>query len=123
MALADQGVVLRGPVAKAQLVAELAAARALLYRGDIGETFCSAVAEAQAMGVPTVVQDIACMSERVIDGETGFCVKDDDGFAEAAIRVLRDDQLWRRQHRAALEQQRGWGWDQAAAEFERIGRL
>lgn len=122
-ALAPQGVVLRGPVAKAQLVEELGAARALLYRGDIGETFCSAVAEAQAMGVPTVVQDIACLSERVIDGETGFCVKDDDGFAEAAIRLLSDDPLWRRQHHAALERQRGWGWDQAAAEFERIGRL
>ena len=28
--------------------------------------------------------------------------------------------LWRRQHRAALDKQRGWGWPQAAAAFERL---
>ncbi|CCG42055.1 glycosyltransferase [Magnetospirillum molischianum] len=122
-ALADRGVVLRGPVPKAQLVEELSAARALLYRGDIGETFCSAVAEAQAMGLPVVLEDIACMSERVIANETGFCVKGETAFATAAIQVLADDDLWWRQHRAALAQQRGWGWDDAATTFERIGGL
>lgn len=119
-ALADQGVVLRGPVPKAQLVDELAAARALLYRGDIGETFCSAVAEAQAMGVPAVLQDIACMKERVIEGETGWAVCDDAAFAAKAITLLTDDAIWRRLHRSCLERQRSWGWDQAALEFERI---
>ncbi|KIL97691.1 Glycosyltransferase [Paramagnetospirillum magnetotacticum MS-1] len=122
-AMSDRGVVLRGPVPKTQLVDELAAARALLYRGDIGETFCSAVAEAQAMGVPAVLGDIACMNERVIEGETGHCLKGDDAFAEAGIRILTDDSLWRRMHLACLEKQRSWRWDQAAAEFERIGDL
>ena len=119
--LEQAGVTLRGPVPKAQLVQELAQARVLLYRGDIGETFCSAVAEAQAMGVPTVVQDIACMSERVRDGQTGFVVADQTAFGVAALRLLTDNALWSNQHQAALELQRGWGWDQAAAEFERIG--
>ncbi len=122
-ALADQGVVLRGPVPKAQLVEELAAARALLYRGDIGETFCSAVAEAQAMGVPAVLEDIACMRERVIQGETGTVVKGAEAFAAASIRVLTDDAHWSDLHRACLEKQRSWGWDEAAAEFERIAGL
>ena len=122
-AMAAAGVVPRGPVAKPRLVEELAGARALFYRGDIGETFCSAVAEAQAMGVPAVVADIACMGERVRDGETGFVVKDESAFAEAAIRLLTDDALWRRCHAASLTHQRAWGWDQAAAAFERIGGL
>ncbi|RAU21872.1 hypothetical protein CU669_11255 [Paramagnetospirillum kuznetsovii] len=122
-ALADQGVILRGPVPKTQLVEELAQARALLYRGDIGETFCSAVAEAQAMGVPAVLGDIACMNERVVEGETGYCVKTDDAFAEAGIRLLTDDDLWRDFHRACLARQRSWRWDHAAAEFERIGKI
>ncbi|MBI3444151.1 MAG: glycosyltransferase [Magnetospirillum sp.] len=122
-AMADQGVILRGPVPKTQLVGELEAARALLYRGDIGETFCSAVAEAQAMGVPAVLEDIACMKERVIEGETGYCVRGAESFTEAALRILTDDALWRRMHKACLDKQRSWRWDHAAREFERIGGL
>ncbi|MBC7905507.1 MAG: glycosyltransferase family 4 protein [Rhodospirillaceae bacterium] len=122
-ALADKGVILRGPVPKAQLVGELASARALLYRGDIGETFCSAVAEAQAMGLPIVLEDIACMKERVVEGKTGWAVKGPDAFAEKAIQVLADDALWLEMHRNCLTLQNAWGWDQAAAEFERIAGL
>ncbi|MCA1907084.1 MAG: glycosyltransferase, partial [Magnetospirillum sp.] len=117
------GVILRGPVPKAQLVEELAAARALLYRGDVGETFCSAVAEAQAMGVPAVLQDIACMKERVIPGETGWVVADQAEFADRAITLLSDDATWRQLHHNCLVRQRAWGWDQAVLEFERIGGL
>lgn len=118
--LADRGVVLRGPVPKAQLVEEMRQARAFLYRGDIGETFCNAAAEPQAMGLPGVVEDIACMRERVIDGETGYVVRGEAAFAEAALRILGDDALWRRLHRTALERQRSWTWESAAAEFEKL---
>jgi glycosyltransferase involved in cell wall biosynthesis len=121
--LADKGVILRGPVPKAQLVDELASARALLYRGDIGETFCSAVAEAQAMGLPAVLEDIACMKERVVEGRTGWAVKGPEAFADRAIAVLSDDALWRKMHADCLDLQRNWRWDQAAAEFERIAAL
>ena len=122
-ALSGQGVILRGPVPKSQLVDELAQARALLYRGDIGETFCSAVAEAQAMGVPAVLQDIACMKERVILDRTGWVVEDDTDFVAKSIAVLSDDTLWSDMHRHCLASQRSWHWDQAAAEFERIAGL
>lgn len=122
-ALAAKGVILRGPVPKAQLVGELESARALLYRGDIGETFCSAVAEAQAMGLPAVLEDIACMKERVVEGRTGWAVKGPDAFADKAIAVLSDDALWLRMHRDCLALQRSWRWDQAAVEFERIAGL
>ncbi len=118
--LADHGVVLRGPVAKSQLVEEIRQARAFLYRGDIGETFCNAAAEPQAMGLPGVVEDIACMKERVVDGETGFVVKGQAAFAAAAIRLLTDDDLWRRFHTASLARQGRWTWQDAAAEFEAL---
>ncbi|MGQ0675465.1 MAG: glycosyltransferase [Rhodospirillales bacterium] len=119
-ALRDRGVVLRQPVARSVLVDELRQSRAMLYRGDPGESFCLAVAEAQALGVPAVVQAIGATSERVIDRETGFVAADDSDFALNAVRLLGDDDLWRRQHRAALERQRGWGWPQAAAAFEAL---
>lgn len=118
--LAAAGVVLRGAVTKRELAAEMSRARVLLYRGDVGETFCLAVGEAQAAGVPAVVQDIGCVAERVIDGETGFIAAGDAAFAAAAVRLLGDDALWRRQSQAAAARQRGWGWDQAAAAFEEL---
>ena len=98
-ALSGAGVVLREPVSKSRLAAEYAAARVMLYRGDPGETFCLAVGEAQAAGLPCVVQDIGCV-------------------AEAALQLLGDDALWRSQSAAAISRQRGWGWDEAVGAFE-----
>jgi len=114
------GVVMRDPVAKPMLARELAASRVMLYRGDPGETFCLAVGEAQAAGVPCVVQNIGCVAERVIDGETGFIASSDDQFAKLALALLSDDALWQRQSGAARARQRGWGWDDAAAAFEKL---
>ena len=118
--LARHGVVLRPPVAKDELARELSAARVLPYRGDPGETFCLAVGEAQAAGVPAVVQNIGCVAERVVDRETGFVAADDQAFADATIALLTDDELWRRQSARAVELQRAWGWPEAAAAFERL---
>jgi len=52
--MADQGIVLRGPATKAELIDELQQARLMCYRGDINETYCLAVAEAQALGTPAL---------------------------------------------------------------------
>ena len=114
------GVVVRGPVPKSQLVDEFREARAMLYRGDLNETFCLAVGEAQASGVPAVVGDLGSVVERVRDGETGTIARDDETFAAAAVALLGDDALWRRQHEAARKYQRAWGWPEAAVAFEAL---
>ena len=119
-ALSGAGVVLRDPLPKAELAAELADFRALLYRGDPGETYCLAVGEAQAVGIPSIVQDIGCVAERVVDGVTGFVAADDAAFVERAIALLSDNALWQAQHEEALARQRNWSWDDAAAAFERF---
>jgi glycosyltransferase involved in cell wall biosynthesis len=116
--LTSSGVRLRQPLPRANLMAELRASRVMLYRGDLNETFCLALGEAQAMGVPAVVQGLGSVVERVIDGETGTIARDDDAFAEAAVRLLTDDGLWQAQHDQALIKQRQWGWAEAAAAFE-----
>jgi glycosyltransferase involved in cell wall biosynthesis len=118
--LAASGVVLRDPLPKAGLIEELRRARTMLYRGDVNETFCLAVGEAQAMGVPAVVQDLGSLGERVTDGETGTVAADSSSFAAAAVRLLTDDDLWRRQHRAALDRRPGLGWSRAARSFEEL---
>jgi glycosyltransferase involved in cell wall biosynthesis len=106
------------PVGREALVNALLGARVMLYRGDPGETFCLALAEAQAMGVPAVVKPLGAVPERLVDGVTGRVAPDDDGFAAAAVTLLTDDGLWRRWHLAALERQRGLSWNDVAARFE-----
>jgi glycosyltransferase involved in cell wall biosynthesis len=119
-ALQDAGVRRYQPVGREALTQALAGARVMLYRGDPGETFCLALAEAQAMGVPAVVQPIGSVSERLVDGKTGRVAVSDGEFAEAAIAVLRDDELWRRWHNGALALQRGLSWDDVAARYEAL---
>jgi hypothetical protein len=51
---------------------------------------------------------------------TGCVAKADDGFVATAVAVLRDDELWRRWHLAALERQRGLSWDMVGARFEAL---
>ncbi len=124
-ALNGSGVRLRDPLPKDALAVELAAARVLIYRGEPGEAFCLAVADAQAMGVPAVVSAVGALPERVHDGTTGFVTPagDQAAFGAAVVRLLTDNALWAAQHHASLELQRQWGWDQTAAAFERlIGR-
>jgi glycosyltransferase involved in cell wall biosynthesis len=118
--LAAFGIRRFAPVGRTSLRAALSGARVMLYRGDPGETFCLALAEAQAMGVPAVVERLGSAGERVIDGITGRIAENDEAFSAAAITVLRDDALWRRWHLAALAHQRGESWDTVAARFEAL---
>lgn len=114
------GMELRPFVRRDALLDVLREARVFLYPGDPTETFCLSVAEAQALGVPCVVYARGALPERVIDGKTGFVVKSEAAFADAARRLLTDDVLWRAQHRACLATQAKRGWSDMAADFERL---
>lgn len=118
--LFDQGVRIRGPVSKPHLIDEFTQARCMLYRGDLNETFCLAIGEAQASGVPCVVRDLGSVVERVQSGKTGFIAETDQAFADHAVKLLSDDVLWQAQHQAALTLQRNWRWPDAAARFEQL---
>jgi glycosyltransferase involved in cell wall biosynthesis len=121
-ALCGAGIYRHAPVGRDALVDVLSGARAMLYRGDPGETFCLALAEAQALGVPAVVTPLGSVGERVAEGTSGRVATSDDDFVEAAIAVLRDDALWQRWHLGALTSQRGLSWDEVAARYEALIR-
>ncbi len=118
--LSEQGVVLRRPVPKQDLIAEFGKARVMMYKGDENETFCLAVGEAQAAGVPAVVQRYGSVVERVKHGQTGVITDDDTEFTEAAVALLKDDRCWRECHKNAQRLQRSWGWADAAIAFEEL---
>ena len=118
--LAEAGVRLRDPLPRPALAARLREARAMLYRGDPGETFCLALAESQAIGLPCVVTPLGAVAERVADAETGVVARSDDAFAEAAIHLLSDDAAWSTMHAAALARGPGPDWGAVAARFEAL---
>ncbi|MFN8831408.1 MAG: glycosyltransferase family 4 protein [Labrys sp. (in: a-proteobacteria)] len=103
---------------RSELVDAMRSSRAMIYFGHKCEAFCLSVAEAQALGLPCVVAPVTVLPERVIDGATGFVREPGPGFAEAALSLLNDDNLWRRQHEAALRLQPGVTWPEVAARFE-----
>jgi len=118
--LAGKGVRRHAPLPRAGLISALREARVMLYRGDRGETFCLALAEAQALGLPAVIQPLGSVAERVEDGVTGAVAADEDTFVARALALLQDDGLWQRQHEAALTRQGGLPWDEVAKRFEEL---
>jgi len=86
------------------------------------EGFGLVVIEANACGTPTVATNVQGLRDAVVDGETGFLVKNGDieGLAEAIIRILDDEKLRRVLSKNALEYSRKFNWDKTADEFMRI---
>lgn len=111
------GVILREPLQKNKLIAEIKTSRAMLYRGDKAETFCLAVAEVQAMGIPCVVQNFGSMRERVMDQKTGFVTSSDKKFEEMAVQVLTDDNVWKKMNATLIEGKYYSTWEQSAQLF------
>ncbi len=111
-------VCVHSAVDRRTLIDAMRRSRVMLYLGHKAEAFCLSLAEAQALGVPAVIAPVAVLPERVIDGVTGFHRADPERFADAAVSLLTDDDLWRRQHEAALRLQQGISWAEHAARFE-----
>jgi glycosyltransferase involved in cell wall biosynthesis len=118
--LVAAGIVVHDPAPRPVLRDHLSEARALLYPYPADETYCLAAAEAQAMGVPAVLGEAGCLSERVIDGVTGFLTRSDAEFVDRSVRVLTGDSLWLNMHRECLARQRSRSWDDVAADFEAL---
>jgi hypothetical protein len=115
---AKRSVRVHAAATRQELIDAFRSSRVMLYLGHKVEAFCLSLAEAQALGVPAVIAPTAVLPERVIDGVTGFHHADPERFAAAAVSILTDDALWRRQHDAALRRQQGISWSEYAGRFE-----
>lgn len=73
------------------------------------DTLGQSVMEAQASGVPALVSDQGGPKSIVRDGASGFVLRGDDveGWVQAALRVLTDDEERRRLRIGAVEAMRG----------------
>jgi glycosyltransferase involved in cell wall biosynthesis len=110
-------IIIRDVLPKQDLFSEMKQGRAMFYKGDRAETFCLAVAEAQALGLPAVVCDLGSMKERVEHGVTGFVAQSDDEFMKYANKVLQEEQLCEKLSIAAKNKYIEMNWLKVANQF------
>ncbi len=94
MAVASGVCAVTGWLSREGVLAELEAARCLVFPSVCYETFGLSVAEAAARGVPSIVSDITGAAERVQDKVTGWHARAGD-VADLArcLQVVREDSV------------------------------
>jgi glycosyltransferase involved in cell wall biosynthesis len=95
-------------------------ARVHLYPGHPDDMVCWTLMESQACGLPAVARPLGAVRERLLDGQTGQVVPDDEAFANVAIRLLSDDDMFWSMNRDVRLLQRDRSWDVVAAEFDTL---
>jgi glycosyltransferase involved in cell wall biosynthesis len=124
--LVQDGVFWHGALGKRALASELCMSGLMAYPCTFKETFCTAVAEAQAAGLPVVTSAHSALTERVTDSVDGLLIRGNPhepdyerAFVAAVVQLLQDDQTWRRMSaEAARKARRLYDWDVIAAEWE-----
>jgi glycosyltransferase involved in cell wall biosynthesis len=117
------GVRLFAPLPKTALRERLLSARVMAYRGDPGETFCLAAAEAVALGVPVVTAGLGALAERIVEGMTGYCAPAEQAFAARVVALLEDDAQWLHMHGHCLAATHRQSWHEIAEQFTALGGL
>ena len=105
-------VELKGFVSEAEKVELYRAARVFVNPSE-KEGWGLTVLEANACGAPVVASDSPGLRDSVRHDETGWLVPHGDvaACADAVIRMLRDDETWRRLRRGALAWAATFRWD------------
>jgi len=117
----DDSVVFRGAVPTDELVKTLNQAH-LFLNASPKEGWGLTVVEANACGMPVIASNRPGLRDSVVDKETGYLVEYGNvrAFAEKALEVLADRDLWARLSRAARTWAERHTWENTAAEMEAI---
>ena len=118
-------VTFRGFVDEGEKVAVYRAARVFVNPSE-KEGWGLTVLEANACGVPAVASDVPGLRDAVRHDETGLLVPYGDvgAFADAIVRILRDQATWRRLRAGALEWSVRFSWDAVTDDIEAmVGEL
>ena len=116
--LAGLNIEIVGTLPWSKLMDLLREARVLVAPGHFQETYNLLTVEAAACGVPTVSMGIGALRERVVHEESGWIASSVKEMGSALARVLVDDDLWGRYHRACLHHRDLVSWDDRAGEWE-----
>lgn len=117
-----QGVTVVRPRGDMGMAEEYRQARVHLYPGHSDDMGCFTLMESQACGLPAVARPLGAVRERVVDGQTGYVVPDDEAFANVALQFLTNEDVFWNFNRDGRLMQRHRGWDVVAGEFETLWR-
>ncbi|MFA5901001.1 MAG: glycosyltransferase, partial [Hyphomicrobium sp.] len=107
-----------GVLGWSELMDLMRTARVFVAPGHFQETYNLLSVEAAACGVPTVTMGIGALRERVSHDVNGWIAGSTAAMGVAIARVLADDELWLRYHRASLVHPDLVSWEERAAEWE-----
>jgi len=107
-----------GTLPWSELIDLMRQVRVLIVPGHFQETFNNLTVEAAACGLPSVTMGIGALGERVLHDETGWIATSVQEMGSAIVRVLSDDTLWFRCHRACLSHPDLVSWDDRAETWE-----
>lgn len=121
------GVFVRGSLSKADLAAEMAIARLMVYPSTWRETSCIAAIESQASGTPVVTGTLAALPETVIHNVSGYLIPGDPHtpefghhFVETVVDLMNNDTKWQYlSHGARTRCEQLYDWSVIAKEWLR----
>ncbi len=88
----ELGIIQHGFYERSDLPRLLSKTHLVMIPSVWDETFCLTASESQMMGIPVIASDCGAISERIVDGETGFLVPPGNAKALAArlLEILDD---------------------------------
>ncbi len=106
----DKNIYFRNAGQRANLIKDLSKSRMLLIPGHKAELYCLAAEEARELCLPIITLGIGSLSERVIHNKTGFIAKNENEFSYYALKIFKDDKLWRelRSNLISLRGKKNW---------------
>ncbi len=102
-----------------ELIKEMSQSRLFLIPGHKAELFCLAAAEASEMCIPIVTLGYGCLTERVINGKTGYIAKNEKDFADLTLTLFNDDHIWQSMRNYLIKNRSKINWAQVANDLIR----
>lgn len=117
-AAADANVVVVDPLSDSGMNDVYRKSRVHLYPGDAQDFACWTLAESQTAGLPAVARPLGGADERIDNGESGYLVPDAAAFANVAVQILSNDDVYRNLSMAAGDVRRRKVWATAAEKLD-----
>jgi len=84
---------------------------------SIREGWGQVVIQANAMGTPAIGYNVSGLRDSIIDGKTGFLVKDYKEMAEVIIKLWRDKSIYKELKTNALLWAKNFSWEKTKKDF------